>query len=277
MPITSSEQRILEQLRLGREEMPNWGEVLDLQIAILEVQMEADLPVAPGVPDAEEATRRRRAGVPLVTGRELALDWKAFAALYTRVCEIGASHRSDLADEFEKLKKMASDRELLAAWVIQFMTESQLAGDDDASGLRAFVLTHTLRPFLRRYAEACTSLVDESGWRRGYCPVCGGEPDLASLGGPHDRGEGTRFLLCSRCDYEWPYPRVGCPYCENKDHASISYYSEAEGPHRLYVCQLCKRYLKTVDVRAAPGRVLLPVERILTIGMDVMARESGYH
>jgi FdhE protein len=276
MPTPSSEQRILEQLRLGREEMPDWREVLDLQIALLEGQMEADVPAAAGVLDAEEATRRRRAGIPLVTGRELALDWKTFAALYGRVCQIGAAHRTDLADEFARLREAAGDRELLASWVIQFMTETRSASDDDTGGLRAFVLTHTLRPFLRRYAEASSSLVDQRGWRRGYCPICGGEPDLASLGGPHDEGEGTRFLLCSRCDFEWHYPRVGCPFCENKDHTKISYYPEAKGPHRLYVCQACNRYLKTIDLRAGPGRVLLPVERILTIGMDVMARESGY-
>lgn len=276
MPKPPSEQRILEQLRLGREAMPDWGEVLDLQIALLEAQMEAEVPAAAGVPDAEEATRRRRAGIPLVTGRELALDWTAFAELYGRVCQIGARHRSDLVDEFESLKGAAEDRQLLSGWVIQFMTETRPAPEDDPGGLRAFVLTHTLRPFLRRYAEASSSLVDERGWRRGYCPVCGGEPDLASLGGPHDGGEGTRFLLCSRCDYEWLFPRLGCPYCGNTDHTKITYFPEAEGPHRLYVCQACNRYLKTIDLRAAPGRVLLPVERILTIGMDVMARERGY-
>lgn len=276
MPLSSNEERLLEQLRLGQEEMADWEEVLGLQIALLEAQIEAEIGTPAVELSGDEATVRRREGIPLVTGRELDLDWDTFAALYERVCQIGAARRSDLAGRFEELGKVVDDKELLSSWVVQFMAEARLAEDEDPAGLRSFVLTHTLRPFLRRYAEAYSSLVDETGWKRGYCPICGGEPDMASLGGQDDAGEGTRHLLCSRCDFEWAYARMGCPFCENKDHTKISYFPEATCPHRLYVCQVCNRYLKTINQRSAPGRVLLPVERILTLGMDVMARDSGY-
>ncbi len=44
MGINASEERVLEQLRLGRVAMPDWAEALDLQIALLEAQMEVEIP-----------------------------------------------------------------------------------------------------------------------------------------------------------------------------------------------------------------------------------------
>lgn len=273
MSINTSEERILEQLCLGRENLPDWAEVLDLQIALLEAQIEAAAPKVQARLSAEEATRRRQSGLALISGQELSLDWDAFTALYRRVCQIAAEHRSDLADSFQALEKVPDEEpEKLKSWVAHFMVESKLS--EDELGLTAFVLTHTLRPFLRRYAEAFASLVDDTGWKRGYCPICGGEPDFGSLSSSQ---EGARFLLCSRCDNEWNFPRLGCPFCENKDYQKISYYSDEKGPHRLYVCDNCQRYLKTIDMRGAPGQVLLPVDRILTIGMDAAAQEAGYY
>ena len=87
--------------------------------------------------------------------------------------------------------------------------------------------------------------------------------------------EGARYLLCSRCDNEWLYKRLGCPFCENSDYSKLSFYPEEDGPHRLYVCHKCKRYLKVIDLHRAPDR-LLPVERILTLGLDVHAQELGF-
>lgn len=279
---TKSQERILEQLRLGREEMPEWAEVLDLQIALLELQLEVDIPAVEVKLGAEEATLRRRQGIPLVSGRELELDWDSFADFFRQICQVSATHRQDLADALETLEKSLVDEPAqVRSWVAHFMAESRLSGESDPAGIKTFVLTHTLRPFLHRYAEAYRSLVDEQGWKKGYCPICGGDPDLGSLGSTKattgdSEKEGARTLLCSRCDTEWYYMRVGCPFCEAEDLSKVAYYPENKGPHRLYVCDHCQRYLKQVDLRAAPGRVLLPVERVLTLAMDVAAREAGY-
>lgn len=276
MPLDASEKRILEQLRLAQESMPDWAEVLDLQIALLEAQIEIDIAPVEVKIGAEEATDRRRQGIPLVSASELELDWDSFTALYRQVCQVAAEHRSDLTQALGALERAAEDDPAqLRSEVSGFMIEGGGRGSE-AEGepsLRGFALTHALRPFLRRYAEAYAGLVGEKGWRRGYCPICGGEPDLASLSANE---EGMRHLLCSRCDNEWPFARLTCPFCESADHSQLSYYPEQDGPHRLYVCGNCKRYLKTIDLRGAAGRVLLPVERVLTTAMDVAAREAGY-
>lgn len=114
------------------------------------------------------------------------------------------------------------------------------------------------------------TLVGEmESWGRGCCPVCGGAPDLAVLSGD----PAARTLVCSRCSTPWPYPRVGCPFCHDADHQA--YYTDGDRRYRLYICPLCRRYLKAVT--APPAESVDPwAERLLTIGMDLAAREAGY-
>jgi FdhE protein len=66
-----------------------------------------------------------------------------------------------------------------------------------------------------------------------------------------------------------------CPFCGNADHDQLAYFPSKDGVYRLYVCKACRRYLKTIDLRQAEGRVLA-VEPILTVSMDLSAREEGY-
>jgi len=57
----------------------------------------------------------------------------------------------------------------------------------------------------------------------------------------------------------------------------LIYYPSEDEVYRLYVCEACRRYLKTVDLRKTGGRTVLPrVERVITVAMDVAARRAGY-
>jgi formate dehydrogenase maturation protein FdhE len=67
---------------------------------------------------------------------------------------------------------------------------------------------------------------------------------------------------------------MGCPFCTTEERAA--YYPSDDGMHRLYVCSSCGHYLKTVDMRKAQYAVQPMVERLLTVGMDLAAREEGY-
>ena len=122
------------------------------------------------------------------------------------------------------------------------------------------------------HARALIGLVDQDAWRRSYCPVCGGNADFAYL----ETERGSRYLLCSRCDSEWLFQRLRCPYCHTEDQNALSYYSNDEEVYRLYVCERCKHYLKTIDLRKAKPEVEISVERLLTYELDAQAREDGY-
>jgi hypothetical protein len=50
----------------------------------------------------------------------------------------------------------------------------------------------------------------------------------------------------------------------------------AAGAPTAYVCEEGRTYLKTVDRRETWPQHPLPVERILTVGMDVAAAQQGH-
>ncbi len=164
----------------------------------------------------------------------------------------------------------------MRALVADYLAEGH-SGSAESIGLDGtlldFVLNNTLHPFLRAQAAALEPWFDEGLWFRGYCPACGGQPDLAVF----ERGTGARSLLCSRCDTEWAFKRLACPFCGNEDPSQLSYYPTKDKRYRLDVCEVCKGYLKTLDCREDWSQVSLPAERVLTVGLDLAAASEGYH
>ena len=127
-----------------------------------------------------------------------------------------------------------------------------------------------LAPYLQLACEYLMPRITQSAWHRGHCPVCGGGPSLAVvLADP-----GFRTLFCSRCNGEWLFRRMGCPFCLDRDRQTY-YPSEKEG-YRLYVCEACHRYLKSLESTGAASERCLPAEALLTVSMDVAAREKGW-
>lgn len=139
--------------------------------------------------------------------------------------------------------------------------------EDDAPALG---LAQASRAFLRAAALRLAPLVDDGGWLRPECPICGAAPDFAVLA-----ANGERRLLCAGCDAEWTYARVACPFCGTTRHEHLAYHPAGDGAYRLYVCAACSRYLKAVDARLRP-EACPPLERLLTVGLDAAAIAAGY-
>ncbi|MEW6423910.1 MAG: formate dehydrogenase accessory protein FdhE [Bacillota bacterium] len=136
-----------------------------------------------------------------------------------------------------------------------------------------FLACHTLRPCLRRYGEALAGELNFDEWGRGSCPVCGGAPTMARI----SAGDGARKLYCSRCETEWRYKRIGCPYCGNEDAGSLSFLEVAGyEQYRLYLCEACRSYLKTVDERKTDGATDLFCADLVTARLDRLAADEGY-
>ncbi len=106
--------------------------------------------------------------------------------------------------------------------------------------------------------------------RAGVKLVANDRPDLAILAGD----PAARSLVCSRCSTAWLYRRVGCPFCHDVERQA--YYVDGDARYRLYLCQGCRRYLKTIDARRLGGNLDPKVERLVTIGMDLAALREGY-
>ena len=112
------------------------------------------------------------------------------------------------------------------------------------------VLLQTMRPFLTRAADAIMARIDFAGWRSGYCPLCGGEPDLCGHhagGRAHPDLRPLRRPLAVRPAHLPVLPERGPP--------QITSFASRDGHYRLYACDVCERYLKAYDARqrVTPG------------------------
>jgi FdhE protein len=92
------------------------------------------------------------------------------------------------------------------------------------------------------------------------------------------KDEGERFLLCSSCGFQWRFIRLKCPFCGNEDHEKLRHFHiEAEGKgYRVDVCEECKKYIKTIDIRELNMEVIPLVEDMGTLHLDIIAQNEGY-
>ena len=252
---------------------PPVADTLRVQRDLLETgnRFEVGLPDGPGVVDA--AKENSESAERLLPDEMFVVDAGQLLAFEAEVREAIARHRPNLAPT---MAEVGSPFPADLAGTVQ-VSELLACAETKPEGtpldqLAAFIARQTLYPFLRAYAEALEPVLAELEILGGVCPVCGGLPDMAAFSKP----DGDRRLLCSLCDTEWLFARIGCPFCGNEDTSTLSYYAGDTEAYRLYVCEGCRRYLKTIDERGMADPIPLPVQRILRVGMDVSAQESGY-
>jgi FdhE protein len=251
---------------------------IDAYSRLLRLQVEAKARIAvPGLAlDRELVSGRLRQGTPIVSFADLSLDWPLVQELFRSVAlvlaEYAGQHPTDalglegLASDVSRLKQVTED------WY-QGKSLSTIAVENQVGeGLLAAAVQATLYPFLAVHSEAILKIVDQELWRRRYCPICGGKPDFSFL----DKERGARWLLCSRCDTEWLFQRLECPYCGTQSHDALTYFTNKQELYRLYTCKKCQSYIKVIDLRKASAEVLLPLERIMTADLDRQAMEAGY-
>lgn len=271
MPLISQNgQRALDALEKAQARQEGLTAYLDFYAELLRELFEFKATLFGELDLHDETIRQQRLadGVAQLTFEQLGVEAELFAALAVRLWDIMVSHNPEWADQREAW----GPGEMLALARQEFETQAPFKAPPPTDPTPAQVLIRmALSPYLQRAREVIQPLLDLNRWRRGYCPICGGQPHFAAL-----RGEGERSLICSRCHSEWPFARMQCPFCGNADHSQLAYYPSQDHVYRLYVCHACRRYLKAVDLRQAEGRVLT-VEPILTVNMDLSARQEGYH
>lgn len=109
-------------------------------------------------------------------------------------------------------------------------------------------------------------------WDESYCPICGAMPNISAIEGDENR----LFLYCSRCAQTWNFRRLVCTHCGEDDQQKLQYFhAEDNEIHRVYVCDTCKHYLKSVDKREK-ATVIPRLEDVVTIALDIVAKREGY-
>ena len=163
---------------------------------------------------AEEAQMRLAEGFMLVDLKDLLPDPVTLASSVESVVQILSTHSED-ADALKKdMAGLMDDKTSLAALARIYLDAGEESLRKELQSLEGanpevvmFVLFNALKgKFLQ--ASADNSSVDTSAWKRGYCPVCGGEASVSYMLGEG----GKRYLICFRCEAHWRFKRLECPY-----------------------------------------------------------------
>jgi hypothetical protein len=109
------------------------------------------------------------------------------------------------------------------------------------------------------------------------CPRCLGLPQLSYFA---ISGEvlvtGPRYLVCSRCNHNWVFPRMTCASCGEANPAKLPIYQEHDAyPHvRVDGCRSCRHYLVSFDLRRDTRAVPI-VDELACLPLDLFARDQG--
>ena len=248
---------------------------LDFYIGLLKIQADVENSIVIAEAEVSEKTviSRMASGKPLLRFSHLSANLPQIQATFKKVVKAFSEYPDLFGNIPENLLiKKGLNRDIAKAWFEGKSLPVSAANGDIDPALLATLIQQAFRPFLIQYSQALIKRTKHKGWQQGYCPVCGGDPDIACL----EKDVGERWLMCSRCDVRWRFQRLECPFCGNQDSKTISYFSDEEGAYRLYVCDNCHTYVKAVDLRKVAD-AYLPLERLLTLDMDRQGQEKGYH
>lgn len=138
--------------------------------------------------------------------------------------------------------------------------------------IESFFLHAFLQPIAESFAES--SDVSAENCSRSTCPYCCRKPVCGVL---RPLGDGAkRSLICSFCNTEWDYRRLVCPSCEQENVEFLPVYT-AEGFAyiRIEACELCKSFIKTIDL-TQQGRAVPVIDEIGSPVLTLWAEQKGY-
>lgn len=217
---------------------------------------------------------------PLVTIPEFKFDSLASGKLFGEICGILSAEDNEVSESVKKISKLAAEEKIDTDKLFSsILNEDETAFDDFEKDhgidkhVLAFIAYNSIKPSLAVFSQKVAVHLENTGaWEKGYCPVCGSAPELSLF-----EENGKRFMVCGFCGYKWASRRIYCPFCENSEHESLQYIEiEGEEEHRADVCDKCKKYIKTTDVKKTTRLVYPPLEYQATPYIDLLIEEMGY-
>lgn len=271
----------LRTIHAYRASNPHYTELLDIleEILILREEFRRRLPREVFPVEEKLLAAKMAGGLPLVDfsspGRDLSEPEEYFMAL------LEIAEKRNPGETTEIARKIRSGEVLFDELIHEsfnpppYEQEAEADADEDEASfdLVELFLEESLRPALEQVVARHGEAVAKSGWAEGYCPICGREPKIGEI---RDE-EGTRYLFCNQCGFEWGFLRIKCPFCGNEEQQTLAYFTvEGDERRRVDVCNACKRYIKIVDFRETNEKADLDVEDIATLYLDMLANDEGY-
>jgi formate dehydrogenase maturation protein FdhE len=277
-----AESREVTELKRLKALRPELAEAADLHLALLDVQRRVQARAAvPWMDVAPERVRRAQdEGSPLLRFKDLPLDWTEFRLVFRQTADVLRRFDALEPDDHRAIEAVSRDGNALDPFVVRWFDATAAPGAAGTApepkapvSLDAMdqVLALAMRPFLERCADVIQQRIDFTAWRRGFCPLCGGEPEFAVL-----TSSGDRMLICGRCTARWRFGDAVCPFCGNDDRTALPSFSSPDGLYRLYACDACRRYLKAYDARQGGRPVMLALDSVATLPLDAAAVGRGY-
>ena len=281
LPARCTEPREIAELKQIPHAQPELTSAAELQIALLELQrrVQARVPL-PRLPvDPTHLRTCQATGRPLLRFEDIPLNWTDVRLIFREAADLLRRHDLLGEDDWKHAEELAHEgdtlKPLVVAWYTATAGRSADASDSPPQSAPSTILDQVvqlaMRPFLIRCAEVILPGIDLLAWRRAICPLCGGEPEFATITPAADR-----LLICGRCTAQWPYDPLACPFCRNTDRSRITSFASRDGTYRIYACDVCRRYLKAYDGRRATRPVMVAVDSVKTIPLDAAAMQKGY-
>ncbi len=273
-PSAELTEALAELARLGQER-PALANPIALLTELLPILAVSD-EVKPPTLSQEQVTAKLAEGTPLLRGEAVVFDAKS---LRQRAVKIGAillrqgqnDRMADLADALRSGRLSVAELlpTVLAGHAEEVTTTADRLGLK--ADLTANLVRFTLFPTLVALNAALARLRTGLSWSRGHCPTCGSWPLLAEFRGL----EQDRWLRCGLCAAEWEFPRLACPFCDNRDHHTLEFLhvEGEEGRYRATTCGACRGYVKTTATLAALSPLRLLVADVATLHLDLAMAE----
>jgi hypothetical protein len=282
IPAPRTESREVAELKRLSVLQPELAEAANLHVELLKLQRRVQARAAvPWIEMGPERVRRAQDdGRPLLRFEDIPLDWTEFRLVFRQTADVLRRFDALDSDDYQAIQAISRDGNaldpLVARWfnavaspgAAEPMPPQKLPVPQDAMEQ---VLALAMRPFLERCADIIQQRIDFGAWRRGSCPLCGGEPEFAVLA-----SSGERMLICGRCTARWRFDDTRCPFCLNDNRAALPSFASADGRYRLYACDGCRRYLKAYDASQGGRPLMLAVDSVETLPLDAAAVGRGY-
>ena len=268
-----------------REVKPDLSEIMDLYEKLLAVEAEYLPKIDPKIEADEPAELQKiiSEGKNLLDARRVYVDPVMFKKILSKMADIIAERSPEFKEGLDRLVNYPDlnvDTEgakpVFIDAILNFNTQyfTKIAELIDLnSDIMFFVVYHAISPFIEKASYEYRDKFDYQSWQKTNCPICGRKSSMSIL----RREDGLHVMQCQVCRTQWAYPRAKCVVCGNDNNETYKYvYDEADEAHRVYVCDGCKKYIKTTDARMLDRDVDVEVEDLATLVLDYVAKERGY-
>ena len=149
-------------------------------------------------------------------------------------------------------------------WAVESDTRPQAIG---------LMLSAVARIILQARANGIDGHIEQMGWERGCCPVCGAHPTIAVI-----REKITqRWLHCSQCGHEWRFSRMFCTACGQESPSGFDFfYVDDRRQETAFTCSSCKRYLITLNHISDLGDFDRDVTAMSLVHLNMLMQEKEF-